>query len=102
MTRDDPATRGDLATLDDGADGLRAFESGDGSASLSPRQREVARLIATGLANPEIGSELRLDRASVAVEVERLLGALGMRSRLEVAAWARSRTAITTARDRAV
>ncbi len=57
-------------------------------ALLTPRQREIAQLIAVGYTNAEIGAELSVDRTLVAEEVERLLNELRLDGRLEIAAWA--------------
>lgn len=53
---------------------------------LTPRQREVARLIADGLSNAEIAQSLVLTPGTVANHVEHILRRLGFRSRSQVAA----------------
>jgi DNA-binding CsgD family transcriptional regulator len=53
---------------------------------LTPRQREVARLIADGLSNAEIAQQLVLTPGTVANHVEHILRRLGFRSRAQVAA----------------
>ena len=58
---------------------------------LSPRQREVAGLIAAGLTNQEIAERLVLTRGTVTNHVEHILRRLGLRSRTEVAVWASER-----------
>jgi DNA-binding NarL/FixJ family response regulator len=52
---------------------------------MTPRQRTIARLIARGHTNQEIGVEVNLDRAAVAEEVEHLRAALGLGTRLQIA-----------------
>ena len=53
---------------------------------LTPRQREVAALIANGLSNSEIARQLVLTPGTVANHVEGILRRLSFRSRAEVAA----------------
>jgi len=52
---------------------------------LTPRQREVARLIASGLSNAEIAQRLTVAEGTVANHVEHILRRLSFRSRAEVA-----------------
>jgi non-specific serine/threonine protein kinase len=53
---------------------------------LTPRQREVAALVAGGLTNMEIAERLVLTPGTVANHVESILRRLGYRSRTQVAA----------------
>jgi pimeloyl-ACP methyl ester carboxylesterase/DNA-binding CsgD family transcriptional regulator len=55
--------------------------------TLTPRQREVAALVADGLTNREIGVRLGIDERSAEGHVERMRLRLGVRSRAQVAAW---------------
>ncbi|GAA2145437.1 alpha/beta fold hydrolase [Nocardioides koreensis] len=55
--------------------------------SLTPRQREVAGLVADGLTNREIGRRLGIDERSAEGHLERIRLRLGVRSRAQVAAW---------------
>ena len=72
----------------------RALSTADGSAPepspslLSPREREVAALVARGLSNREIAAALVVAEGSAANYVKRILAKLGFRSRAQVAAWA--------------
>ncbi|MPZ26641.1 MAG: AAA family ATPase [Micromonosporaceae bacterium] len=63
--------------------------AGPGAAGevLTPREREVAILLAEGLTNSEIARRLVISRKTVAVHVSHILGKLEMSSRTQVAAW---------------
>jgi pimeloyl-ACP methyl ester carboxylesterase/DNA-binding CsgD family transcriptional regulator len=54
---------------------------------LTPRQREVAALIAEGLTNREIGTRLTITERSAESHVERIRDRMGFRSRSQIAAW---------------
>lgn len=54
---------------------------------LSPRESEIAELIAVGLGNPAIAARLFISRRTVEGHVQRILGKLGFRSRSQVAVW---------------
>ena len=56
--------------------------------ALSPRQQEVAGLIAGGLSNAEIAERLVLTSGTVANHVRAILLRLGFRSRTQVGVWA--------------
>ena len=55
--------------------------------SLSPREREVAGLIAEGLSNRAIADRLGLSERTIEAHVEHILSKLGFRSRARVATW---------------
>jgi non-specific serine/threonine protein kinase len=55
---------------------------------LTPRQREVAGLIAEGLKNAEIAERLVISPGTAANHVEYILRRLRLRSRSQVAVWA--------------
>jgi DNA-binding NarL/FixJ family response regulator len=57
-------------------------------ARLTPRQREVAALIAEGLTNEEIAERTVLVNGTVANHVQAILSRLGLRNRTQIAAWA--------------
>jgi predicted ATPase/DNA-binding CsgD family transcriptional regulator len=61
--------------------------------ALTPRESEVARLIARGLTNRQIADELVISERTAHSHVYRLLGKLGLRSRTQVAAWVFSQEA---------
>ncbi|MGO4595808.1 LuxR C-terminal-related transcriptional regulator [Leifsonia sp. 2TAF2] len=66
------------ARLDDGAE----------TTVLSSREREVARLVASGATNREIGESLHIAPKTVSTHVEHILAKLGAARRTEIAAWA--------------
>lgn len=80
------------AELEDLVERLAGPPSGpvgdDAAASLSPREREVAALLAEGLSNAELARRLYISPKTAAVHVSNILAKLGMSSRTEVAAWA--------------
>jgi DNA-binding CsgD family transcriptional regulator len=55
--------------------------------TLTPRQREVAALIAQGRSNREIATRLGITERSAESHVERMRLRLGFRSRSQIAAW---------------
>jgi DNA-binding NarL/FixJ family response regulator len=50
---------------------------------LTPREREVLKLLARGMTNAEMGQELFLSDLTVKSHVTRMLGKLGVRSRVQ-------------------
>jgi pimeloyl-ACP methyl ester carboxylesterase/DNA-binding CsgD family transcriptional regulator len=56
--------------------------------ALSPREREIAILVARGLSNRQVADELSISPATVERHVANILGKLGFHSRAQVAAWA--------------
>lgn len=59
----------------------------DGSVALTPREREVAALVARGFTNLQVADELTISERTVEGHVERILGKLQFRSRAQIAAW---------------
>jgi DNA-binding CsgD family transcriptional regulator/tetratricopeptide (TPR) repeat protein len=66
-----------------------------GAGVLSPRELEVADLVAEGLSNPAIAGRLYLSRPTVARHVAHILTKLGFSSRTQIAAWAAQQRALT-------
>ena len=56
--------------------------------ALSPREREVAALVAEGLSNREIGERLFIAERTAEGHLEQIRNKLGFHSRSQVAAWA--------------
>ena len=69
-----------------------------GAAALTPREREVALLIADGLTNAELARRLYISPKTAAVHVSNILHKLGVSSRTQVAA--EVKTPLTRARHR--
>jgi predicted ATPase/DNA-binding NarL/FixJ family response regulator len=69
--------------------------------TLSRREQEVARLVAAGMTNREIGERLFISWRTVEGHVERIRNKLGVRSRMEVATWA-VENGLTSAQSSAV
>ena len=59
----------------------------DGS-PLSPRELEVARLVAQGLTNKQIGQTLYVSERTAENHVQHILAKLGLRNRSQIAVWA--------------
>jgi predicted ATPase/DNA-binding NarL/FixJ family response regulator len=55
---------------------------------LTPREQEVAILLAQGLTNKQVAAQLVLSTATVRSHVEHILTKLDLRSRAQIAAWA--------------
>ncbi|WP_426511185.1 ATP-binding protein [Dactylosporangium sp. McL0621] len=63
-----------------------------GDQSLTPREREVAVLLAEGLTNAELARRLYISPRTAAVHVSNILSKLNLESRTQIAAWVKSRT----------
>jgi DNA-binding CsgD family transcriptional regulator/tetratricopeptide (TPR) repeat protein len=72
-----------LRRLGGGAAGGRVT----GAEVLTPRESEVASLVAEGLSNGEIGRRLYISTKTASVHVSNILAKLNMSSRAEIAAW---------------
>jgi DNA-binding NarL/FixJ family response regulator len=88
----DPSITGRVLTVYRDAPGARAAAgAGAGNpevASLTPREREVLELIATGLTNDEIADRLVLGAGTVKTHVNHIFLKLGVRNRAEVVIFA--------------
>jgi DNA-binding NarL/FixJ family response regulator len=58
-----------------------------GAGLLAKRETEVARLVADGLSNKEIGTRLFISEHTVDSHVRSILNKLGCNSRAQIAAW---------------
>jgi DNA-binding NarL/FixJ family response regulator len=59
-------------------------ESGEANGALTPRQYEVATLVARGLSNKEVARELGLVVGTVKVHMHQIIKKLGAKTRYEV------------------
>jgi DNA-binding CsgD family transcriptional regulator len=67
---------------------LGGGETIDGPAELTPREREVAALLAEGLTNGELAARLFISPKTASVHVSNILAKLSMTSRAEIAVYA--------------
>ncbi len=78
---------GDVSAPADGADGGPAadavIDAAEDASPLTPRETEVLRLLADGLANKEIGARLGITSHTAKFHVESLLRKLGAVNRAE-------------------
>ncbi|MFB9182683.1 AAA family ATPase [Dactylosporangium sucinum] len=65
--------------------------AGAGDEALTPREREVATLLAEGLTNAELARRLYISPRTAAVHVSNILSKLGLESRTQIAAWVKAR-----------
>jgi len=67
--------------------------AGPDDQALTPREREVAVLLAEGLTNAELARRLYISPRTAAVHVSNILSKLNLESRIQVATWVKSRPA---------
>jgi DNA-binding CsgD family transcriptional regulator len=75
------------AALAAAPDGEGAGVRSSPGAPLTPREREVAALVAEGLSNADIAERLTIAPGTARIHVERILGKRGLTSRVQIAAW---------------
>jgi DNA-binding CsgD family transcriptional regulator len=63
---------------------------------LTPREREIAALIARGLTSREIAERLLIGKGTADAHADHIRGKVGLRSRAEIAAWAVSHGLLDT------
>ena len=64
-----------------------AAANGGGRAVLGKREADVARLVAEGLSNKQIGVRLFISERTVDSHVRSILNKLGFNSRAQIAGW---------------
>ena len=69
----------------------RHIPKNDGMTLLSPREQEVARLVAEGMSNQDIASQLKLGEHTVRNYLFHIFNKLGLSSRMELALYTLSR-----------
>ncbi len=74
-------------------DRLQAQQNGRGEFldRLSPREQEVTRLVMSGLNNKDIAATLSLSVGTIKIHLHNIYEKLGLRSRLQLAAYAREK-----------
>jgi non-specific serine/threonine protein kinase len=77
---------GGARTTRERAVGAAVADGSAAEAALTPREREVAQLIAAGLTNRQIGQALVITEKTAANHVQRVLDKLGLHSRGQLAA----------------
>jgi DNA-binding CsgD family transcriptional regulator len=55
--------------------------------ALTPREREVAAQVSLGLTNSQIAERLVISTGTARIHIERILGKLGLTSRVQIATW---------------
>lgn len=71
------------------------FEDPDPGEDLTPREREVLKLLADGLTNPEIAKSLSISRTTARAHVSHILGKLQVSNRSEAVALALRQKLVT-------
>jgi non-specific serine/threonine protein kinase len=66
---------------------VRREQEAVNSGELTPREWEIARLVARGYSNRQIGIELVVSKRTVDTHVSHVLGKLELTSRAQIAAW---------------
>ncbi len=66
---------------------VAAVASDDAAGPLGKREADVARLVADGLTNKQIGTRLFISERTVDSHVRNILNKLGFNSRAQIAAW---------------
>jgi DNA-binding CsgD family transcriptional regulator len=70
-----------------GGGSLLRLAAGETGRALSPRQREVAELVAEGLGNEEIGERLAISRRTVETHVDHIRRRLDLDTRAAIVSW---------------
>jgi DNA-binding NarL/FixJ family response regulator len=68
-------------------DGGREAEPEQDESPLTPREMEIARLVAQGMSNRAIAAALVIAQRTAEGHVEHILSKLGFSSRVQIAAW---------------
>jgi serine/threonine-protein kinase PknK len=73
--------------------------TGEPMGNLTRREQEVALLVARGLTNRQVSTELGISERTAANHVARTLRKLGLRSRAQIASWATERQLLRPDQD---
>jgi predicted ATPase/DNA-binding CsgD family transcriptional regulator len=81
----------DLALGQSAQSGLSSADGSDARTGvLAPREADVARLVADGLTNKQVGARLFISERTVETHVRSVMNKLGVSSRAQIAAWVAS------------
>lgn len=69
------------------------YSQSQGGGSLTPRELEVARLVASGMRNRDIAEALRIELTTTKNHVARIMAKLNAQSRMDVMLWVLGRAA---------
>ncbi|GAA2440519.1 LuxR family transcriptional regulator [Actinomadura vinacea] len=75
--------------LEEPAPAAAASQGTGGSSPLTPRETEIARLVAQGARNKGIAATLVISQRTVEGHIEHIMNKLGFNSRAQIAAWVR-------------
>jgi DNA-binding NarL/FixJ family response regulator len=81
-------TAGRAMSLDDILDLAMLRAASERTDGLTPREREVAALVAQGWSDARIAESLVISRRTAETHVRNILGRLGLESRAQIAVWA--------------
>jgi DNA-binding CsgD family transcriptional regulator/tetratricopeptide (TPR) repeat protein len=87
------ARRLGMAPFSQRIEGLRARLPAAGPPPLSPREREVARLVGQGLTNRQIAAALYISERTAQNHVQHILTKLGFANRSQIAVWSSAQPA---------
>jgi DNA-binding CsgD family transcriptional regulator len=76
-----------LKAIDDFLAGVPPLAPQEGASPLTPREAEIAELVAEGITNREIAERLVIAVQTAERHVSNILGKLGLTSRSQIAAW---------------
>jgi predicted ATPase/DNA-binding CsgD family transcriptional regulator len=82
-----PATAAASAAAASVAAALAATATASPPSALTPRELQIAKLVADGRSNKGIGAELVISPATVARHIANIMAKLGFRSRAQIAVW---------------
>lgn len=69
------------------ARGMAHGPQGQRGSILTPREHEIAQLVGLAMTNRQIADQLVVSTGTVRIHVERILGKLGLTSRVQIATW---------------
>jgi len=83
----EPPAAGQAAPTEPGAAAVAVSVAPAPPSGLTPRELQIAELVADGRSNKDIGDELVISPATVARHIANIMGKLGFRSRAQIAVW---------------